>query len=149
MEINFSVCSSTRTSQLPLVSPGLLPRVREGLSTAWAQSLPPFGSSFYEQRSDPKYVFAAVGGYRVTIYECVPSGAIEVLHVYVDPDPEEMHYTCAWSYEPETLQPILAVAGRNGVIRLVRYVFSKLPTTKWSAHLCSFIDLQSFLTENH
>jgi hypothetical protein len=60
----------------------------------------------------------------VTIYECVPSGAIEVLHVYVDPDPEEMHYTCAWSYEPATLQPILAVAGRNGVVRLLRCVHS-------------------------
>jgi len=75
---------------------------------------------FYEQRTVPKYVFAAVGGNRVTIYECVASGDIEVLHVYVDPDPEEMHYTCAWSYDPETLQPILAVGGRNGMIRLIR-----------------------------
>eukprot|EP00038_Savillea_parva_P016053 m.15717 g.15717 ORF g.15717 m.15717 type:complete len:471 (-) comp3305_c0_seq1:240-1652(-) len=75
---------------------------------------------YYEQRSDPRYVLATVGGSRVSIYECMPSGAIEVLHVYIDPDPKEEFFTCAWSYVPDTLQPILAVAGSNGVIRQIR-----------------------------
>ena len=73
-------------------------------------------------RSDPKHIFAAVAGERVTIYECVEDGGIEVLQSYIDPDPEEQHYTCAWGYEPDTLHSILAFAGRNGVIRLIRYV---------------------------
>lgn len=65
-------------------------------------------------------MFATAGSNRVTIYECLDDGSVKALQAYVDPEPEEVHYTCAWSYEPETLDPLLAVAGRQGIIRILR-----------------------------
>jgi len=70
--------------------------------------------------AEPRHIFSTVGGNRVSIYECKENGAMEVLQSYVDPEPDEVFYTCAWSYQPSTLQPRLAFAGRQGIIRVIR-----------------------------
>lgn len=65
-------------------------------------------------------VFACVGSNRVTVYECLDNGKLNMLQCYADdPDIEENFYTCAWSYNDVNYKPILAVAGLRGVIRIL------------------------------
>eukprot|EP00039_Didymoeca_costata_P003920 m.70499 g.70499 ORF g.70499 m.70499 type:complete len:417 (-) comp12139_c0_seq2:1225-2475(-) len=68
---------------------------------------------------DAQQVFATVGGNRVSIYECNPTGELTVLQAYVDPEADEEYYTCAWTYDMETKDPLLAFAGRQGIIRTI------------------------------
>ncbi|XP_037958881.1 polycomb protein esc-like [Teleopsis dalmanni] len=66
-------------------------------------------------------IFAVCGKDRATIYDCPLNGdgGINVLQVYADPDPNENFHTCAWSYDDETMRPLLAVAGCRGIIRIL------------------------------
>lgn len=64
-------------------------------------------------------IFVSAGGNRATIYSCEPEGQLSVLQVYEDGNDQELFYTCAWSYDPDNGAPILAVAGQNGIIKII------------------------------
>ncbi|XP_068757050.1 polycomb protein eed-like [Montipora capricornis] len=69
--------------------------------------------------TDGPHMFATVGSNRVTIYQCEAKGVVKLLQAYMDADPEESFYTCAWTYHPDTGEPLLAVAGTRGIIRFI------------------------------
>ena len=82
------------------------------------------------------------------MYKCNPDGSITALQAYSDADvcrnrihismhpilwcivdefslftqPEENFYTCAWTYDTETGESLLAIAGFKGIIRIIGYV---------------------------
>jgi len=75
-----------------------------------------FGVSV-NQHIGPEVVFATAGSNRVTVYE-VMGDTVKLCQCYVDPEADENFYTCAWSYNKATGYPVLAAAGKRGIIRL-------------------------------
>jgi polycomb protein EED len=58
----------------------------------------------------------------VTIYSSEDDGQIKLLQGYADAEAEESFYTCAWTYDVDTGQPLLAAAGLRGIIRIFSVV---------------------------
>nr|CCA26226.1 DNA topoisomerase putative [Albugo laibachii Nc14] len=64
-------------------------------------------------------VFAAAGGNRITVYECLPDGGLDVLQVYSDGDQEEQFFIIAWTIDMLGGSPLLAAAGYRGHIKVI------------------------------
>ena len=65
-------------------------------------------------------MFATVGFNRVTVYQTEETGdKIKMLQCYADPDTKENFYSCAWSYDTDTGNPILAAGGVRGIVRVL------------------------------
>ncbi|XP_005112534.2 polycomb protein EED [Aplysia californica] len=81
---------------------------------------PLFGIQINQSMKETEPVlFATVGHNRVTVYECHDGGKVKLLQSYADPCTEENFYCCAWSFDDTTGQPILAVGGVRGIIRII------------------------------
>lgn len=64
-------------------------------------------------------VFASVGSNRATIYECKDSNKITPLSVFMDSNPEEVFYTCVWTYDTKLYHSLIAIAGLNACIHIL------------------------------
>ncbi|XP_064404709.1 polycomb protein EED-like [Halichondria panicea] len=80
--------------------------------------LPLFGVQFNWSQGNTDF-FATVGSNRATVYKCNDDGSIAPTQAYSDTDPEENFYTCAWSYDTETGEGLLAIGGLKGIIRIL------------------------------
>eukprot|EP00936_MAST-01D_sp_MAST-1D-sp1_P001863 g1863.t1 len=78
-----------------------------------------YSVSFYDGANSGRRLFAAAGSNRATVFECLEDGTTEVLQVYVDEDLEEIFFAVAWSVDEATGQPLLAIAGFRGVIKIL------------------------------
>lgn len=63
--------------------------------------------------------FATVGGNQTTIYKAYANGTIDAIQAYADEDLEEVLYSCAWSLDPNTGDPLLATAGLRGIVKVI------------------------------
>lgn len=86
-----------------------------------------YGVQFYDDN-----IFATAGGNTLTIYECSPK-EIKPLKTYTDPKTNEIFYTCCWSKNPLTSQPVLAFAGFHGLLKII-YPMCKLSTQVLYGH---------------
>lgn len=69
-------------------------------------------------------------------------GRIKLLQGYVDADSDENFYTCAWTINEETGQPLLAVAGSRGLIRIIN------PVSMCCVKVMAFLAVQHLLNVN-
>lgn len=64
-------------------------------------------------------VFASVGPNRATVYRCEADGGMTMLQCHVDDNEEEEFFACAWCKAQTSSNPMLAVAGLTGMIRVL------------------------------
>lgn len=51
------------------------------------------------------------------LYTCIVVGAVRPLRMFEDPAEDECFYSLSWSYDKDV--PVLAVAGKRAVIRII------------------------------
>ena len=64
-------------------------------------------------------IFAAVGGNRVSVYESVSDGHIDLKQVYVDDDDTEDYYCCRWTFDEVNQSPLLLCGGAKGIVKVI------------------------------
>ncbi|KAL4154607.1 hypothetical protein PRNP1_006725 [Phytophthora ramorum] len=67
-------------------------------------------------------MFAVAGDNRLTVYECLENGGLDVIQVYCDGDQEEQYFTAAWTVDVLTGSPLLAAAGFRGHIKVINCI---------------------------
>ena len=87
---------------------------------------------------------------QVTLYECGDGGRLTLLQAYADADGDENFYTCAWTHSLPSGQPLLAVAGSRGIIRVIspvtmQCVKAKSPLRIYTDTVCLGQNLPPFL----
>mmetsp|Transcript_19498 Transcript_19498/g.24076 ORF Transcript_19498/g.24076 Transcript_19498/m.24076 type:complete len:416 (-) Transcript_19498:738-1985(-) len=64
-------------------------------------------------------IFGTVGDRRLTIYKCNDSGEIKCIQMYVDEAWDEVLYTLTWCIDKITNAPLIAIAGKLGIIKIL------------------------------
>lgn len=87
---------------------------------AEAHKKPIFGIAFnlYLEMTSDRRVFAVTGSNRVSTYECMKDGHLQLLQSFDDPDKEEIFYCCVWTYDDVSFESVLVAAGARGIIRI-------------------------------
>ena len=82
---------------------------------------PIFGIAFnsYLEISHDRRVFAVTGSSRVSVYECMKDGHLQLLQSFDDPDKEEIFYCCVWTYDDVSSESILVTGGARGIVRII------------------------------
>ncbi|EIE27269.1 fertilization-independent endosperm protein 2, partial [Coccomyxa subellipsoidea C-169] len=86
--------------------------------------------SFNFYREGCQNVFASCGSNGATIYRCLEGGAVEILQAYIDEDVQEEFFACKWSVDPDTGDPLLLIAGKKGLLKILNCATQKL---EWAA----------------
>ncbi|CAL5223285.1 g5773 [Coccomyxa viridis] len=64
-------------------------------------------------------IFASCGATRATIYRCHAGGKIEIVQAYLDDDENEEFYAVKWSVNVSTGAPLLLLAGKRGLLKVL------------------------------
>ncbi|GAB4817599.1 hypothetical protein N2152v2_004645 [Parachlorella kessleri] len=54
-----------------------------------------------------------------TVYKCLPDGELDVLQVFQDSNEDEEYFACKWSLDASTGAPLLLLAGKNALLRVI------------------------------
>ena len=76
---------------------------------------------FCDISPDYFHYFASVGSNAASVYH-IHDHKVELLQGYLDEDMDEIFYACVWTIHHEQHQPLLAVAGLRGVIKIINCV---------------------------
>jgi polycomb protein EED len=65
------------------------------------------------------HVFASATSNYVNVYACRRDGAMDLLQAYRDADAEEDFYVCTWTLAEADGTPLLAAAGKRGLVQVI------------------------------
>lgn len=74
--------------------------------------------------------FVTVGGNRVSVYQCLDNGEMDVVQTYADGDSNETFYTSTWTRDIQTGQAMVAVAGLTGHIKIINIVLQRVVSVR-------------------
>ena len=87
-------------------------------------------------------IFATVGSNRCSVYEFnTNNNEIKLIDSFMDADQKEIYYSCCWTNDLESNEPLLAIAGFKGIIRTLFPFKSKIKSALFG-HGSSINDLR-------
>ncbi|KAI5783897.1 WD40-repeat-containing domain protein [Peziza echinospora] len=107
-----------------------LPTGKEGKERKVTLDNTLYSVSFYpytRPREDP--VFAVVGGIETIVLRPNAENGAEIIQYFVDDSPEEVLCTSCWTKDKDTGDPLLAVAGNAGIIKILNVKTGKVIQT--------------------
>ncbi|RFU35641.1 hypothetical protein B7463_g737, partial [Scytalidium lignicola] len=109
-----------------------LPHLRESHQLVSSQT--DFWQVKFYPYTDPGVdpVFAVAGGKQVLICRAPQSGSnkpIEVIQAIVDEEPDADYYTCTWTKNLQTGDPLICIAGATAKIKIINALTGVLQTT--------------------